>query len=313
MSTDFGQAPPAGETAGTDMPSTLPATSESGFAAETEIEQGTGSNPSTGALPGEVALENGVDIGSQANGVSENLVVARKPRLRAKPKFAFPLPLKAVLLDLDGTLLDTVGDIAKAANLMRASLGFAPLDAALLRTFVGKGIANLVSKSLKDAVGEVGPTALKVAVANFERQYEKCFGDSSIPFPGVVDGLNALKAKGFRLGCVTNKAEKFTLPLLEKTGLNDYFEIIVAGDTLPEKKPHPLPLTHAARFFGCAPAEILLIGDSMNDAEAARAAGCPVFIVPYGYNEGQELRGLDCDAFIDDVPASLKFVKLVPH
>ena len=234
----------------------------------------------------------------------------KKPRLRAKPKFAFPLPLKAVLLDLDGTLLDTAGDIATAANRMRASLGFAPLDAALIRTFVGKGIPSLVSKTLKDAVGEVGPTALRVAIANFERQYEKCFGDSSLPFPGVVDGLNALRDKGLRLGCVTNKAGKFTLPLLAKTGLADYFEITLSGDSLPEKKPHPLPLKHAAEIFGCATAEMLLIGDSVNDAEAARAAGSPVFIVPYGYNEGQELRGLDCDAFIDDVPAALKFVKL---
>ena len=167
-----------------------------------------------------------------------------------------------------------------------------------------------MAKSLKDAVGEVGPTALKVAVANFERQYEKCFGDTSAPFPGVVDGLKALKEKGLRLGCVTNKAEKFTLPLLVKTGLADYFEITLSGDSLAEKKPHPLPLKHAAGFFGCSTAEMLMIGDSVNDAEAARAAGCPVFIVPYGYNEGQELRGLDCDAFIDDVPAALKFVKL---
>ncbi len=272
--------------------------------------EGNTPNATTGAPVGGDASETGVDAGPQADGVVENVVVAKKPRFRAKPKFAFPIPVKAILFDLDGTLLDTVGDIANAANMMRASLGFAPLEPALIRTFVGKGIPNLVSKSLKDAVGEVGPTALKVAVANFERQYEKCFGDSSIPFPGVIDGLNALRSKGFRLGCVTNKVEKFTLPLLEKTGLSAYFEITVSGDSLPEKKPHPLPLKHAAEYFGCTPAEMVLIGDSMNDAEAARAAGSPVFIVPYGYNEGQELRGLDCDAFIDDVPAALKFVKL---
>ena len=201
---------------------------------------------STGAPVGADALETRMDIGSQPDALVEDAVVARKPRLRAKPKFAFPLHIKAVLLDLDGTLLDTVGDITNAANLMRASLGFAPLDAALIASFVGKGIANLVSKTLKDTVGEVGPTALKVAVANFERQYEKCFGDTSTPYPGVVDGLNALREKGFRLGCVTNKAEKFTLPLLEKTGLSDYFEITLSGDSLPEKKPHPLPLIHAA-------------------------------------------------------------------
>ena len=275
-----------------------------------EIPQGAALEPSTGGLLGNDALETPVDISVLGDGSLENAVAIKKIRFRAKPKFAFPLSLKAVLIDLDGTLLDTVGDISTAANMMRASLGFAPLEPAMIRTFVGKGIANLVSKSLKDAVGEVGPTALKVAIANFERQYEKCFGDSSAPYPGVVDGLNALKEKGFRLGCVTNKAEKFTLPLLAKTGLADYFEITLSGDSLAEKKPHPLPLRHAAEFFGCTTAEILLIGDSLNDAEAARAAGSPVFIVPYGYNEGQELRGLDCDAFIDDVPAALKFVKL---
>ena len=265
---------------------------------------------STGAAAGGIAVETPVDIGFQADALADADVVVKKPKLRAKPKFSFPIPLKAVLLDLDGTLLETAGDIATAANMMRASFGFAPLDPAVIKTYVGKGIANLVAKTLKDAVGEVGPTALNVAVANFERQYEKCFGDTSIPFPGVVDGLEALRDKGFRLGCVTNKAEKFTLPLLEKTGLSGYFEIILSGDSLPEKKPHPLPLQHAAKFFECSTAELLLIGDSVNDAEAARAAGCPVFIVPYGYNEGQELRGLDCDVFIDDIPAALKFVKL---
>ena len=234
----------------------------------------------------------------------------KKIRYRAKPKFAFPIPLKVVLIDLDGTLLDTVGDIITAANLMRATFGFAPLEAAVIRHFVGKGIANLVAKTLQDAVGEVGPTALKVAVANFERQYESCFVQTSKPYPGVVDGLNALRDAGFRLGCVTNKAEKFTLPLLEITGLRDFFEIVISGDTLSEHKPHPLQLKHAAQFFGCKTGEMLLIGDSVNDAEAARAAGSAVFMVPYGYNEGQPLRGLDCDAFIDDIPSALKFVKL---
>ncbi len=275
-----------------------------------EISQGNALKPSAGGPLRADALEIPADIGVSGDSPVENATPVKKTRFRAKPKFTFPLSLKAVVIDLDGTLLDTVGDISTAANMMRASLGFAPLDPALIRTFVGKGIANLVAKSLKDAVGEVGPTALKVAVANFERQYEKCFGDTSAPYPGVVDGLNALKEKGFRLGCVTNKVEKFTLPLLVKSGLADYFEITLSGDSLAEKKPHPMPLKHAAEFFGCATAEMLLIGDSMNDAEAARAAGSPVFIVPYGYNEGQELRGLDCDAFIDDVPAALKFVKL---
>ncbi len=265
-------------------------------------------DPSIGAAVSDNAPESRADAGVQPDAE----IAVKKPKLRAKPKFTLPIPVSAVLLDLDGTMLATVGDIAKAANMMRASLGFLPLDPVVIGNYVGKGIPNLVAKTLQDAVGEVGPTALKVAVANFERQYGQCFADSSAPFPGVVEGLNALREKGFRLGCVTNKAEKFTRPLLEKTGLAHYFEIVVSGDTLAEKKPHPLPLQHAAKFFGCDTKAMLMIGDSINDAAAARAAGCPVFIVPYGYNEGQELRGLDCDVFIDDIPATLKFVKLLP-
>jgi len=234
----------------------------------------------------------------------------KRVRLRAKPKFKFPVPLRAILFDLDGTLLDTAADIVTAANRMRAAFGFAPLPDERIRSFIGKGIPNLVGKTLQDAVGEVGPTALKVAVANFEKHYAACFADTSRPFPGVVDGLQALRERGFRLGCVTNKAAQFTEPLLAQSGLAAYFEIAISGDTLPEKKPHPQPLLHAAEFFACPITELLLVGDSANDAEAARAAGAPVFIVPYGYREGQELRGLDCDAFIDDVPSVLKLVRM---
>ena len=268
-----------------------------------------GSSASTGAAFEADALEMPVDTGSPA-GAPANLVGPKKIRYRAKPKFSFPIHVKAVLLDLDGTLLDTAGDIVMAANMMRGTLGFTPLEPAAIRNFVGKGVVNLVARTLRDAVGDVGPTALKVAVANFERQYEACFTATSKPYARVIEGLNAFRDAGFRLGCVTNKAAKFSEPLLAATGLRDYFEIVVSGDTLAEKKPHPLPLRHAAAFFGLVNSAMLMIGDSVNDAEAARAAGSPVLIVSYGYNEGIELRGLDCDAFIDDIPAALKFVKL---
>jgi phosphoglycolate phosphatase len=268
-------------------------------------------NPSSGAaIEAEMPGDARSDLGSDAVPREASAEVPKKIRYRAKPKFSFPIHAKAILIDLDGTLLDTAGDIVAAANKMRGTLGFAPLEAAVIKNFIGKGVPNLVAKTLKDAVGEVGPTALKVAVANFERQYETCFDGESAPYPGVIDGLNAMKAAGFRLGCVTNKVAKFTEPLLEKTGLREYFEIVVSGDTLAEKKPHPLPLQHAAEFFACETKEMVMIGDSINDAAAARAAGSPVFIVPYGYNEGQELRGLDCDAFIDDLTLAMKFVKL---
>ncbi len=235
---------------------------------------------------------------------------AKKIRYRAKPKFSMPVTAKVLLLDLDGTMLDTAGDITTAVNRMRAAFGFGPLDLPVVRNFIGRGIANLVSQSMKSSVGELGATASKVAIAQFEKQYETCLADVSHAFPGVLEGLELFREKGFRLGCVTNKAERFTLPLLEKTGLAPYFELVLSGDSLAEKKPHPLPLQHAANHFGVKIEEMVLIGDSMHDAAAARAAGCPVFIVPYGYNEGQELRGLGCDAFIDDLPSAMKYVKV---
>lgn len=234
----------------------------------------------------------------------------KKIRLRAKPKFTFPIPIRAIGFDLDGTLLDTASDIAQAANNMRAAFGFAPLPFEVIRGYIGKGIPNLVAKVLRDAVGEVGQTALKVAVANFEKQYQACFMETSKPFPGVFEGLNALRAKGFAFACVTNKAAQFTEPLLARHGFTEYFSVVVCGDTLAQKKPHPLPIQHAAKSLEVKVAELLVIGDSTNDAQAARAAGAPVFIVPYGYNEGQELRGLDCDAFIDDLSHAMKFVRM---
>ncbi|MEI6737829.1 MAG: phosphoglycolate phosphatase [Pseudomonadota bacterium] len=235
---------------------------------------------------------------------------AKKIRYRAKPKFPLPVPAKVFLLDLDGTLLDTAGDITTAANRMREAFGFGPLETVVVRNFIGRGIANLVSLSMKNAVGELGAGASKVAVTQFEKQYELCLADTTQTFPGVFEGLELFREKGFKLACITNKATRFTLPLLEKTGLAPYFELVLSGDSLAEKKPHPLPIQHAAKHFGVRLEEVVMIGDSMHDAEAARAAGCPVFIVPYGYNEGQSLRGLDCDAFIDDLPGALKYAKI---
>ena len=117
-----------------------------------------------------------------------------------------------------------------------------------------------------------------------------------------------MKAAGFRLGCITNKLARFTGPLLESSGLAPYFDIVLSGDSLPEKKPHPMPLLHAADFFGLPPQRVLLIGDSRNDVLAARAAACPVFCVPYGYNHGEPVDGLDLDAVIATLPDALKLI-----
>ncbi len=265
--------------------------------------------PETGRTTDTLSDEVGV-VALQETGVVEPKEEAKKIRYRAKPKFPMPVAAKVLLFDLDGTLLDTAPDIAGAINHMRAAFGFGPLDVGVVRNYIGRGIAHLVSQSMKNSVGELGASASKVAVAQFEKQYETCLSQTTRPFPGVFEGLELFREKGFKLACITNKAERFTLPLLEATGLAAYFELVLSGDSLGERKPHPLPVQHAAKHFAVRIEEVLLIGDSMHDAAAARAAGCPVFIVPYGYNEGQELRGLDCDAFIEDLPSALKYVRV---
>jgi phosphoglycolate phosphatase len=207
--------------------------------------------------------------------------------------------VRAVMIDLDGTLLDTVGDLAVAADAMRAELGMPPLPAGAVRDYVGKGIPVLVRRALTGRMdGEPQADLFERALAIFNRCYEAVNGRSATVYPGVREGLDAFRAMGLALACVTNKSERFTAPLLAATGLAGYFRIVVAGDTLARRKPDPLPLTHACGELGIAPGEMLMIGDSANDAIAARAAGCPVFCVPYGYNEGVDVRALDVDAIV---------------
>jgi phosphoglycolate phosphatase len=148
------------------------------------------------------------------------------------------------------------------------------------------------------------------ALPIFEKHYTELLLDSKV-FDGVIEGLDAMQAAGYRLGCITNKVERYTTPLLTGIGLAKYFEIVLAGDTLPEKKPHPMPLLHAAQFFGVPIENLLLIGDSLNDAVAARAAGCPIFCVPYGYNHGEPVETLDLDAVIANLPAALPLMKRI--
>ena len=212
----------------------------------------------------------------------------------------FPLAIKAVVIDLDGTLLDTAPDLAEAANRMLAELQLSVIDEALLKTYIGNGVSKLIKRVLtRDMNGEPDKALFNEAQPIYEKHYAAVVSQKSRPYPGVIDGLNALKQAGYRLACITNKAEKFTLPVLKDTGLHDYFELILAGDTLPKKKPDPMPLMYACEKFGVTPDEILLIGDSLNDTQAARAAGCYVFCVPYGYNRGQDVNELDLDAVVD--------------
>lgn len=222
----------------------------------------------------------------------------------------FPLRVKAVMIDLDGTLLDTIPDLAAAANLMLGELGKPALDEFLIRTFVGKGIPSLVERSLAGSLaGAVEPALFERALPVFERFYAEVNGRHTTIYPGVKEGLERLREQGFPLACVTNKSGRFTRPLLEYMKLSDYFSLVIAGDTLPKKKPDPLPLLHACSSFGIAAGTMLMIGDSLNDAQAARAAGCPVFCVPYGYNEGRDVRELDIDAIVESLFEATRLIQ----
>jgi len=223
----------------------------------------------------------------------------------------FPISIQAIVIDLDGTLLNTAPELAESANRMLRDMGRSAVSQELLMSYIGNGISWLVKRALTgDMHAEPDAALYDKALPIFEQHYTELLLQSK-PFAGVIQGLDELKAAGFRLGCITNKVARYTEPLLKGIGLAHYFEIVLSGDTLAEKKPHPLPLLHSAEFFGVPIEQLLLIGDSLNDAVAARAAGCPIFCVPYGYNHGEPVDGLDLDAVIADLPATLKLIKRV--
>ena len=214
-------------------------------------------------------------------------------------KFTPPLHVNAVMIDLDGTLLDTIPDLAVAANMMLTELNMPALPEATIRNFVGKGINNLIERTLTGSMdGKPDAELFQQALPIYERSYRAVNGKHTTIYPGVMEGLDRLREQGFPMVCVTNKSERFTLPLLDYVSMSGYFEAVVAGDTLPQRKPDPAPLLHACRQLNIAPSDMLMIGDSLNDAQAARSAGCPVFCVTYGYNEGHDVHTLDVDAIV---------------
>jgi len=224
-------------------------------------------------------------------------------------KVQFPLPVSALLIDLDGTLLHTAPELAESANRMLRDMGRPAVSQNLLMSYIGNGIVWLVKRALTgDMHAEPDAALFEKALPIFEKHYTALLLQSK-PFDGVIDGLNAMQTAGFRLGCITNKVARYTEPLLKGVGLAKYFEIVLAGDTLPEKKPHPMPLLHAAKFFGVPVEKLLLIGDSLSDTVAARAAGCPVVCVPYGYNHGEPVETLDLDAVIPTLRDVMKLIK----
>lgn len=217
---------------------------------------------------------------------------------------------RAALIDLDGTLLDTAPDLAAAANATLEDVGLAPLPPERIRDFVGKGLAHLMRQALREALGRAPEPALEERSREaLTRHYERFNGVASRPFPGVVEGLAALRASGLKLACVTNKLMAFTAPLLERTGLRASFDAVVTSDLAGARKPDPAVFLYACRALVVMPGEACVIGDSDNDGDAARAAGCRFFLVPYGYREGRRLEDVRCDAVVADLGAAAALLR----
>jgi phosphoglycolate phosphatase len=216
-----------------------------------------------------------------------------------------PTPLKnceAVLFDLDGTLLHTVPDLAVAVNAMRVDLGYSVLPEALVSQFVGKGAENLVHRSLTGQMHELAPQdQFSKAYPLFQQHYDRVNGQHAQFYDGVLEGLTQMAQMGLRLAVVTNKPARYTLPLLQVTGLHSFFAAVVCGDTCAHKKPHPLPLLYACETIGVLPEAALMVGDSLNDAQAAQAAGIPCWLVPYGYNEDRDILQTPCAGHIQSL------------
>src|SRR5471032_1609540 len=218
--------------------------------------------------------------------------------------------VRAAIIDLDGTMLDTVPDFHVAINRMRAEFDLAAITQEQIALMVGKGSENLVRAVLAldyDAAGVA--ERFDAAMDAYQRHYLAINGQNSTLYPDVV-GLAALKAQGLRLACVTNKQIAFAEPLLKLNDLYRYFDVVYGGDSLPRKKPDPLPLLTVCRDFDLPAAQVVAIGDSSNDAQAARAAGCPVLTVPYGYNHGESIHAIDSDGIVDTLLDAANQIRL---
>jgi phosphoglycolate phosphatase len=207
--------------------------------------------------------------------------------------------LRAAIVDLDGTLVHTLGDFAAALNIMLRELQLPQVAEEVVGGFIGKGSEHLIRMTL-DHVGASSDLYGR-AWDHYQDAYRVLNGRWSSVYPGVEDGIAQLRAAGLRLACLTNKPGEFARDLLAAKGLAGSFERVFGGDAFARKKPDPLPLLKTCEALGTAPAATLMIGDSRNDAAAARAAGCPVALVTYGYNHGEPIRDVDADAYLDSL------------
>lgn len=215
------------------------------------------------------------------------------------------------MFDLDGTLIDSAPEIAFAANQTLADLNLPTLPQSQVTSYIGEGAQTLIKRCLTGKLNaEPDIKLFEQALALFFEYYSGNVADSQ-PFDGVINGLQLLWRRGFKLACVTNKPEKFTLPLLAKSGLADFFDCVVSGDSLPQKKPHPMQLQHICKKMAVPEYEAMLVGDSNTDIEAAHAAGCFIVTVPYGYNQGKPIDESKVDAAINDLTELSNMIELL--
>jgi phosphoglycolate phosphatase len=214
-------------------------------------------------------------------------------------------PIRAVILDLDGTLMDTACEIDSALSRTFGELGIAPLDRRAVEALIGRGVRSLVERAL---AGRGASANVDRAVESFERHYESLVGSEARLYPRVAEGLDLLRARNRKLGVVTNKPRLFTERLLDRAGVSAMFASVIAGDDGIARKPAGDMLVAACAKLGTTPAETLMVGDSENDILAARAAGCPVWCVPYGYNEGRPAETLQCDRLVETVEDAARLV-----
>jgi phosphoglycolate phosphatase len=209
--------------------------------------------------------------------------------------------IQAVIVDLDGTMVDTLGDFEVALNRMLADFSLPTVDRSFIEATVGKGSEHLIRSTLnyvqkrhvagidtaRDAIDSV---AYDSAWQSYQSHYLACNGQASEVYPGVREGLQALAVRGYKMACLTNKPLAFAQPLLKAKGLDIFFSHVFGGDSFERKKPDPLPLLKTCEALGTLPQHTLMIGDSSNDAQAAQAALCPVVLMTYGYNHGNDIR-----------------------
>jgi phosphoglycolate phosphatase len=213
-------------------------------------------------------------------------------------------PLAAVLFDLDGTLLDTVADIALALNRALLDHGCTELPEDAVRGMIGRGAPVLIERAVAAQGRSIDAAAQAGMIERFFHHYgelEQSNEDRAQPYPGAAESLRAVHGAGLRTGVVTNKQHRFAEALLKRTGLARWIDVVVGGDTCEQRKPDPRPLLFACESLQVAPARCLMVGDSINDVQAARAAGIAVVCVSYGYNEGRAPHTLNCDALLDSL------------